>query len=104
MRFLQSNDPSGTARRDGYGYARVVESMGAFYPGVLFVPSLTVGATDARRYEMVCDTCLRCSPFMADAEEARRGVHGTDERLLVRAYAQGIRVLIHLMERANVEP
>lgn len=36
--------------------------------------------------------------------EAASGVHGTNERLLVRSYLQGIRVLIDLMEHANVEP
>ena len=66
------------------------------------VPSMTVGATDAHQYEQICDTCLRCSPFMAEPEEAASGVHGTNERILVRAYLQGIRVLIDLMEHANL--
>ena len=103
LRYLQSNDPSATARRDGYGYETVVSSMHRYFPEVVFVPSMTAGATDAHHYEQICDTCLRCSPFMADAEEAASGVHGTNERLLVRAYLQGIRVLIHLMEHANVQ-
>ena len=77
--------------------------MAAFLPEVLFVPCLTAGATDARRYERICDTCLRCSPFMVEAEDVRTGVHGTNERLPVRSYAQGIRILIRLMELANVE-
>lgn len=55
-------------------------------------------------YEEICDTCLRCSPFMTEPAEAASGVHGTNERLLVRSYLQGIRVLIDLMEHANVEP
>ena len=63
---------------------------------------MTTGATDAHQYECICDTCLRCSPFMAEAEEVRSGVHGTDERLPLRSYAQGIRVLIRLMELANL--
>ncbi len=104
LRYLQANDPSAVARSDGYGYARLTEAMGAFYPGVVFVPSMTVGATDAHRYECICDTCLRCSPFITEPEETRRGVHGTNERLPVRSYAQGIRVLIRLMEMANIEP
>ncbi len=41
---------------------------------------------------------------MAEPEEAAAGVHGTNERIPVRAYLQGIRVLIDLMEHANVEP
>ena len=66
------------------------------------MPSLTSGATDARRYELVCDTCLRCSPFVVDRELARQGVHGTNERIPVRSYLQGIRVLIRLMELGNI--
>ena len=102
LRYQQANDPSATARRDGYGYRMVVDSMRRYYPDVVFVPSMTVGATDAHQYEQICDTCLRCSPFMAEPEEAASGVHGTNERILVRAYLQGIRVLIGLMEHANL--
>ena len=92
------------ARRDGYGYRTVVESFQRYYPEAVFIPSMAVGATDAHRYEDICDTCLRCSPFMTEPAEAASGVHGTNERLLVRSYLQGIRVLIDLMEHANVEP
>ena len=102
LRYQQANDPSATARRDGYGYRTVVDSMQRYYPDVVFVPSMTVGANDAHQYEQICDTCLRCSPFMAEPEEAASGVHGMNERILVRAYLQGIRVLIDLMEHANL--
>lgn len=104
LRFLQANDPSATARSDGYGYARLVESMSRYFRDVVFLPSLTAGATDAHCYEIVCDTCLRYSPFLASPEDAARGVHGTDERISVRAYTQGIRALIHLMEHTAVQP
>ena len=63
---------------------------------------MTVGATDAHHYEQICDTCLRCSPSMAEPQEAATGVHGTNERIPVRAYLQGIRVLIDLMEHVNL--
>ena len=102
MCYLQANDPSATARRDGYGYRKVVKSMERYYPGVVFLPSMTVGATDAHHYEQICDICLRCSPFMAEPQEAATGVHGTNERIPVRAYLQGIRVLIDLMEHVNL--
>lgn len=104
LRFLQANDPSATARTDGYGYAKLTEAMGRYFQDVVFVPSLTAGATDAHHYEIICDTCLRCSPFMAPPEDVARGVHGTDERISLRSYAQGIRVLIHLMDTAAVHP
>ena len=69
---------------------------------MVFLPSMTVGATDAHHYEQICDTCLRCSPFMAEPQEAAAGVHGTNERIPVRTYLQGIRVLIDLMEHTNL--
>ena len=69
---------------------------------MLFVPALTTGATDARQYECICNTCLRCSPFMAEPDDVLTGVHGTNERIPIRSYAQGIRVLIRLMELANL--
>lgn len=102
LRYLQANDPSAIAKRDGYGYRALIRSMEQYFSGVVFVPSMTVGATDAHQYEQICDTCLRCSPFMAEPEERTSGVHGTNERLSVRSYLQGIRVLINLMEHANV--
>ena len=104
LRYLQANNPSATARSDGYGYQKLCEAMKQFFPDVIFVPSMTVGATDAHQYERICDTCLRCSPFLTEPEDVRRGMHGTNERLPIRSYAQGIRVLIRLMELANVNP
>jgi carboxypeptidase PM20D1 len=51
-------------------------------------------------YEGVCDACLRFSPFVADADEIERGVHGTNERITRRSYLQGIRFLIRLVQEA----
>lgn len=99
LRFLQANDPSDTARSGGFGYREVQAAMNRYFRDVVILPSMTAGATDAHHYEQICDTCLRCSPFMGNEDEVARGVHGTDEKLSLRAYAHGIRVLIHLMER-----
>ena len=97
LRFLQANPPSGIADADSYGYAALLASLGRFYKGLRFIPLASAGATDARRYEQICPVCLRCSPFFIPKED-EGGVHGTNERILVRSYLQGIRVLIDLME------
>ena len=39
---------------------------------------------------------------MAEPQEAAAGVHGTNECIPVRAYLQGIRVFIDLMEHVNL--
>ncbi len=71
--------------------------------GALSSTGFTAGATDAHQYERICDTCLRCSPFMVEKSLARSGVHGTDEHIPVRSYLQGIRVLMRIMELGNIE-
>lgn len=102
LRFMQANDPSGIARTDGFGFRTLTETAEEFYKDVVFIPCMTTGATDANRYERVCDTCLRFSPFMAEPEEVEKGVHGTDEHIPVRSYLQGIRFLIRMMEKSNL--
>ena len=71
---------------------------------VTLVPCLATGATDARMYERVCDSCLRFSAFVTDDDETDRGVHGTDERIMRRAYLQGIRTFVRLIEETCVRP
>ena len=97
LSFLQSNPPSSIARTDGLGYRALQNALMAHYQNVVFFPFATAGATDARQYEQICDTCLRCSPFMSPEADTKTGVHGTDERISLRTYAQGIRTLITLM-------
>ena len=101
LRFIQSNDPSDSARTDGIGYEMLIRSAGDFFKDVVFIPCMTTGATDAYRYGIVCDTCLRFSPFMVEPEEEEAGVHGTNEHIPVRSYLQGIRFLIRMMEYCN---
>ena len=97
LRFLQANPPSRISEADSLGYAALLASLGRFYEGLRFIPLASAGATDARSYEPICPVCLRCSPFFVP-EEDEGGVHGTNERLLIRSYLQGIRALIDLME------
>ena len=97
LKFLQSNSPSQVSDADSFAYSKLVESLRCFYRDIHFVPLVSAGATDARSYENICNVCLRCSPFIIPNED-ESGVHGTNERLLIRSYIQGIRVLIDIME------
>ena len=101
-----SNDPSHVSALDGVAREALEDACGRYFrepatgEALPLVPSLLLGASDSRMYECVCDACLRFSPFVADDEEVERGVHGTDERITRRAYAQGIRFLIRVLENA----
>ena len=83
----------------GLGYDELVEVFGRYHPGVTVVPSIVCGGTDSVRYEGVCDKLLRMTPFRPAPEELARGLHGVNERISRRTYAQGIRVLIAFLEK-----
>ena len=98
LSFAQANDPSRLSPASGFGYEKLLEVLHYYYNDIVFIPSISAGATDARQYERICPACLRCSPFMAEAAETAGRVHGTNERIAQRSYVQGIRVLIRMME------
>ena len=83
---------------DGTGYSELKEALEHYHPGVTWVPSFVCGGTDSVRYEGVCDSIMRACPFRPAPEEEARGVHGVNERISRRTYAQGIRVLIRFLE------
>ena len=99
LSYIQANDASNCANIDGYGYKMLVDNAQMFFKDIVFIPSLTAGATDAHQYENICDSCLRFSPFIEENEIVHMGVHGTDEKISIRSYMQGIRFLISLMEK-----
>ena len=98
LSFAQANDPSMLSAASGFGYEKLLEVLNYYYNDIVFIPSISAGATDARQYERICPACLRCSPFMAEEAETAGRVHGTNERIAQRSYVQGIRVLIRMME------
>ena len=83
---------------DGAGYTQLKEALEHYHPNVVWVPSFVCGGTDSVRYEDVCGSILRVCPFRPAPEEESRGVHGVNERISRRAYAQGVRVLVRLLE------
>lgn len=97
LEYINANEASIPSDADSYGYCMMSEVMSHYYRDLLFVPSVSTGGTDARNYECICRCCMRRGPFMEESEITGSGVHGTNERISVRAYLQGIRVLIRMI-------
>lgn len=104
LSFSTARDPSNGARTDGYGLRKLRQTLARYMADVISLPTMAVGGTDAHHYEGVCDTCLRYCPFIGEPEDVEKGVHGTNERLPLRSFRQGIRIMTHLMENTVVEP
>ena len=83
----------------GAGYQELKAIMEHYHPGVTFVPSFVCGGTDSVRYEGICDSILRICPFRPTPEDEANGVHGIDERIEKRVYAQGVRVLVSFVKQ-----
>lgn len=101
-----SSEATPTPAVDGPGLAALRAVAARYFAAggepVSVVPSTVVGATDAANYADICPECLRFSAFVVDDDECARGVHGTDERISRRAYLQGVRFMIRLIETVAV--
>ena len=98
MKYVQCIAPSHPSEIDSYGFDSLRKVLEHYYAPLIFIPVQNRGATDARNYENVCRCCLRFGPFLEEEDISAEGIHGTNERISIRAYLQGIRVLIKLME------
>ena len=102
LSYVQCINASIPSEIDSYGYQKLEETLTYFFKDLIFVPALNKACTDAHNYECICRCCLRFGPFLEETDICTEGVHGTNERISLRAYLQGIRVLIRLMEETCV--
>ena len=98
LELVQKIAPSIPSDTDAPGYKSLRSVLEHYFADLIFVPILNRGSTDARHYEQICRCCLRFGPFLEEEDISAEGIHGTNERISVRAYLQGIRVIIKLME------
>ena len=98
LSYVQEIEASRPSDTNALGYRSLTAAAGHYFDRVIFIPVQNRGATDARRYEPVCRCCLRFGPFLEEEAISAEGIHGTNERISLRAYHQGIRVLVRMME------
>lgn len=98
MAYVQCIAPSRPSEIDSYGFKSLKKVLEHYFAPLTFIPVQNRGATDARNYENICRCCLRFGPFLEEEDISAEGIHGTNERISVRAYLQGIRVLLRLMQ------
>ena len=99
LRVLHETPAGRMDQTASWGYEQLASCFERYHPGAVVVPSIVCGGTDSVRYEGVCDLLLRATPFRPDPVELARGVHGTNERISRRTFAQGLRLLVAFLER-----
>ncbi len=97
LEWEQQIGASRPSRLDTGGFDCLKGVLEHYFKDLVFIPAQNRGATDLRQYEPLSDCCLRFGPFLEEEDVSAEGMHGTNERISVRAYLQGIRVLIRLV-------
>ena len=94
---LDPGNPSRITDYTGEGFAMLRRAVEAVFPGVVSVPYLLTGASDARYFDRISDHTLRFLPFFADAEQIS-SIHGTDESLNLDTLVPAVKFYKHLMK------
>ncbi|SEP90483.1 carboxypeptidase PM20D1 [Solimonas aquatica] len=87
---------------DSPAYARIAAAVRQVFPDALVATGLLVGATDARHYEALADNRYNFMPARFGPEDLER-MHGIDERIAIKAYADMVRYDLALL-RAPLWP
>jgi carboxypeptidase PM20D1 len=86
---LGPTQPSGVSPASGPAWERLTAAISHTFPEVAIAPYLQLGATDSRQFTRLTDAVYRFIPYEVSTDE-RAGMHGTNERMPVRAFLRGL--------------
>ena len=78
------------------GFAVIAQSMREIHGDIPVAPGLMIAASDSRHYGKVADNAYRFNPIRL-TPELLTGFHGTNERISVADYAQGVRGYVRIL-------
>ncbi|MDD4080562.1 MAG: M20/M25/M40 family metallo-hydrolase [Eubacteriales bacterium] len=87
--LVTGNGPSPVSEMGGPAFERIRDAASAVWPGVITLPALMVGATDAYHYSAFCPRVYRFSPLRVPPE-ITAAVHAANERLPVAALHEAV--------------
>lgn len=94
------NEPTAVSRSDSPVFAAVARAIREVFPGTIVAPALFLAATDGRQYARVAPDVYRFQPIVMTSEDLPR-IHGTDERVAVRALRDAVRFYRRFLRLAD---
>jgi carboxypeptidase PM20D1 len=91
-----STEPTPVSDSGSAGYRALAASIQAAYPDVIVAPGLVLALTDSRHYVDLAADIYRFSPLRLRPEDLAR-IHGSNERIAVKDYADAVRFYATLM-------
>jgi carboxypeptidase PM20D1 len=95
----EHTEPVSETRTDHPGYLAVVRLCRELFPQAIPAPFLVTGSTDSKWYRNLSDAIIRFVPVTMTNEDLAR-VHGTNERIEIRAFKGLIVFYRRLLEEA----
>jgi len=90
-------EPSPISSTDSAAFATLQRTIRQVFPETIVVPSIMIGASDARLYAGVSRDVYRFVPLVMVSEDLVR-IHGTNERISVANYERIVRFYLQLVE------
>lgn len=94
------DEPSNVSNIDSDEFRIIQKTVRQVFPNAVVAPALVVGATDAKHYGRLTGSVYRFLPYRFDGEDLSR-LHGTNERLSVENYLQGVRFYYLLISNST---
>ncbi len=82
------------------GYGDIVQSMREIYGDIAVAPGLMIAGSDSKHYGQVANNAYRFNPFVLASHDLT-GFHGTNEKITVRNFAQGVRGYIQIIRNGS---
>lgn len=97
LEVVSSREPSAVSPTDTKGYEIMQQSLSQIYPDAIVTPYITVGGTDAYKYQIVSDHIYRLMPVLINKYEQRL-LHNENEQLSLENYGKMIWYFQYIMK------
>jgi carboxypeptidase PM20D1 len=95
--YGEPHEASRVSPVDTDAYETLVTTIRQSFPGVLVVPYLVTGGTDARHYEDLTGNVYRFLPVRLGPDDLER-IHGVNERIARHRFAEAVRFYVRLIK------
>ncbi len=94
------SEPSRISSTDSNGFRTLQRTIAEVYRGTVVAPGLSMVATDSHHYAPIASDIYRFLPLRLTADDLKR-IHGVDERIGIKTYADMIGFLARLIENLS---
>jgi len=81
-------------------FEQIAQSMREIYGDIAVAPGLMIAGSDSKHYGKVADNAYRFNPFILSSEDMS-GFHGTNEKIAIDTFAQGVRGYIQIIRNGS---